>query len=95
MPIPFQHKGCEPKIGADQRCATCAAPKLKCAEAAVLRGTRRWTQNGGTEEPATVTKPNPYRPFRADPAQLALKPQVSGNDINSRGEATPHAPRVV
>ena len=42
-----------------------------------------------------MTKPNPYRPFRADPAQLALKPQVSGNDINSRGEATPHAPRVV
>jgi epoxyqueuosine reductase len=42
-----------------------------------------------------MAKPNPHRPFVPDPAQMALKPAVSGNTINGLGEATPRLPRVV
>ncbi len=42
-----------------------------------------------------MPKPNPYRPFLPDPAQMALAPEVSGNDINGLDDPTPHAPRVV
>jgi epoxyqueuosine reductase len=35
------------------------------------------------------------RPFSADPAQLALKPEVSGNAINGLGESTQRQPSVV
>jgi epoxyqueuosine reductase len=39
--------------------------------------------------------PNRYRPFFPDPAQLALKPAISGNAINGVGETTPRQPRMV
>ena len=42
-----------------------------------------------------MAKPNPLRPFKPDPAQLSLRPAVSGNDINGLGEARPRAPRMV
>jgi Pyruvate/2-oxoacid:ferredoxin oxidoreductase delta subunit len=38
---------------------------------------------------------NYNRPFSPDPAQLALKPEVSGNAINGLGETTPRRPRLV
>ena len=34
-----------------------------------------------------MPRPNPHRPFTPDPAQMALKPVVSGNAINGLGEA--------
>jgi epoxyqueuosine reductase len=40
-------------------------------------------------------KPNPWRPFRPDPAQQALAPPVSGNAVNGLGETQRRAPRVV
>lgn len=33
-----------------------------------------------------MPKQNPYRPFTANPTQLALVPRISGNDINGLGE---------
>jgi ferredoxin len=42
-----------------------------------------------------MPKPNCYRPFRPDPAQLALAPAVSGNAINGLGETEPRRPRIV
>lgn len=39
--------------------------------------------------------PNRHRPFSPDPAQVALKPAVSGNAINGLGETTPRRPRMV
>jgi Pyruvate/2-oxoacid:ferredoxin oxidoreductase delta subunit len=42
-----------------------------------------------------MPKPNAYRPFSPDPAQLALKPDVSGNAINGLGEDAPRRPRMV
>ena len=39
--------------------------------------------------------PNRYRPFSPDPAQLALKPAISGNAINGLGEKAPRPPRMV
>ncbi len=42
-----------------------------------------------------MAKPNPFRPFTPDPAQMALKPAVSGNTINGLGETAPRAPRMV
>lgn len=38
---------------------------------------------------------NKYRPFTPDPEQLALKPAVSGNDINGLGEPDFRRPRMV
>jgi epoxyqueuosine reductase len=38
---------------------------------------------------------NRHRPFSADPAQIALKPAISGNAINGLGEAIPRQPSVV
>lgn len=35
------------------------------------------------------------RPFAPDPAQMALWPGVSGNDINGRGEAAPRRPSPI
>lgn len=42
-----------------------------------------------------MAKPNPWRPFTPDPAQMALKPAVSGNTVNGLGESAQRAPRVV
>jgi epoxyqueuosine reductase len=42
-----------------------------------------------------VTRANPFRPFRPDPAQVALRPCVSGNHINGLGETVPRAPSMV
>jgi hypothetical protein len=39
--------------------------------------------------------PNRHRPFSPDPAQLALRPAISGNAINGLGETTPRRPRMV
>jgi Pyruvate/2-oxoacid:ferredoxin oxidoreductase delta subunit len=39
--------------------------------------------------------PSRYRPFSPDPAQLALKPAISGNAINGLGETMPRRPRMV
>jgi Pyruvate/2-oxoacid:ferredoxin oxidoreductase delta subunit len=39
--------------------------------------------------------PNRYRPFSPDPAQIALKPAISGNAINGLGEITSRRPRMV
>ena len=35
------------------------------------------------------------RPFTPDPAQIALKPAISGNAINGLGETAPRRPRTV
>ena len=42
-----------------------------------------------------MARSNPLRPFTPDPAQMALKPALSGNRINGLGEAQPRAPRMV
>lgn len=42
-----------------------------------------------------MTKSNRFRPFTPDPAQMALKPDVSGNTINGLGESTPRQPRMI
>jgi len=42
-----------------------------------------------------MARTNPLRPFTPDPAQMALKPAVSGNDINGLGESQVRAPRMV
>ncbi len=42
-----------------------------------------------------MPKANPYRPFTPDPAQMALAPDVSGNDINGLNEGEPRRPRMV
>ncbi|MCB1340058.1 MAG: 4Fe-4S dicluster domain-containing protein [Pseudooceanicola sp.] len=42
-----------------------------------------------------MARPNRHRPFRPDPAQMALAPAVSGNAINGLGEAEPRRPRMV
>lgn len=39
--------------------------------------------------------PNRHRPFSPDPAQLALKPAVTGNAINGLGEKVPRPPRMI
>ena len=38
---------------------------------------------------------NRHRPFSPDPAQIALKPAISGNAINGLGETTTRQPRMV
>jgi hypothetical protein len=38
---------------------------------------------------------NSFRPFTPDPAQMALKPEVSGNAINGLNEPQARAPRMV
>lgn len=42
-----------------------------------------------------MARPNKHRPFKPDPAQLALKPAISGNEINGLGEADMRPPRMV
>ncbi len=42
-----------------------------------------------------MAKRNAFRPFTPDPAQMALRPAVSGNSINGLGETAPRAPRMV
>ena len=42
-----------------------------------------------------MPKPNPYRPYQPDPAQMALAPTVSGNAINGLDDPDPHPPRQV
>lgn len=42
-----------------------------------------------------MPKPNPFRPYAPDPAQLALRPPVTGNATNGLGETTPRRPRMV
>ena len=42
-----------------------------------------------------MPKPNPHRPFTPQPAQMALRPAVSGNAINGLGEAQVRPPRMV
>lgn len=42
-----------------------------------------------------MPKANPHRPFTPDPAQMALVPDVSGNDINGLNETEPRRPRMV
>ena len=42
-----------------------------------------------------MARTNPYRPFTPDPAQSALHPGISGNDINGLGEASARRPRMV
>lgn len=42
-----------------------------------------------------MPKPNPWRPFTPLPAQMALKPAVSGNAINGLGEPEFRPARVV
>ncbi|MBU2981532.1 4Fe-4S dicluster domain-containing protein [Lentibacter algarum] len=42
-----------------------------------------------------MSKPSPYRPFTPEPEQMALKPAVSGNDINGLGEAAFRRPTWV
>ncbi len=42
-----------------------------------------------------MARPNPHRPFTPDPAQMALRPALSGNAINGLGEPAPRQPRMV
>ena len=42
-----------------------------------------------------MARPNPWRPYAPDPALEALRPEVSGNDINGLGEAARRRPRHV
>ncbi len=42
-----------------------------------------------------MARDNPHRPFTPDPAQMALQPDVSGNEINGLGEDEPRRPRLV
>ena len=42
-----------------------------------------------------MPRDNPLRPFTPDPAQMTLRPEVSGNAINGLGETEPRRPRMV
>ncbi|MFC6582575.1 (Fe-S)-binding protein [Sulfitobacter aestuariivivens] len=42
-----------------------------------------------------MPRDNPYRPFVPDPAQMALRPDTSGNEINGLGEKCFSRPRMV
>lgn len=42
-----------------------------------------------------MPRPNPFRPFRPHPDQMALKPAVSGNAVNGLGERERRRPRMV
>ena len=42
-----------------------------------------------------MPRDNPYRPFNPDPAQMALRPAISGNDINGLGETSKRRPKLV
>ena len=42
-----------------------------------------------------MARPHALRPFTPDPAQMALRPAVTGNAINGLGETEPRAPRMV
>ncbi|MCO5088569.1 MAG: 4Fe-4S dicluster domain-containing protein [Methylobacteriaceae bacterium] len=42
-----------------------------------------------------MAKPNPHRPFAPDPAMVALRPHVTGEEINGVGENEPRRPDVV
>jgi ferredoxin len=42
-----------------------------------------------------MPRDNPYRPFKPDPQQQALFPDISGNTVNGLGEPEPRRPRMV
>ncbi len=42
-----------------------------------------------------MARSNTHRPFTPDPAQMALRPEISGNEINGLGEQTFRRPRMV
>ena len=42
-----------------------------------------------------MARPNPRRPFTPDPGQPALRPQVSGNEINGLNEPDRRRPSIV
>lgn len=42
-----------------------------------------------------MPKANPHRPFTPEPAQMAHRPEISGNAINGLGETEPRRPRMV
>jgi ferredoxin len=42
-----------------------------------------------------MARPNKHRPFTPDPAQIALKPPISGNEINGLNEPDVRPPRMV
>lgn len=42
-----------------------------------------------------MPRPNPHRPFTPDPAQIALKPAISGNEINGLDDPDVRRPRMV
>lgn len=42
-----------------------------------------------------MARRNPHRPFEPDPAQLALRPAISGNAINGLGEGARRRPSTV
>ena len=42
-----------------------------------------------------MTRKASHRPFAPDPAQMALWPELSGNEINGLGEAAPRRARTV
>lgn len=42
-----------------------------------------------------LPRATPHRPFIPDPAQMALRPEVSGNTVNGLGETEPRRPSMV
>lgn len=42
-----------------------------------------------------MARPNKHRPFKPDPAQTALRPAISGNEINGLGDPDFNRPRMV
>ena len=42
-----------------------------------------------------MPRPNPHRPFTPDPAQIAIKPAISGNEINGLDDPDVRRPRMV
>ncbi len=42
-----------------------------------------------------MPRPNPYRPFTPDPAQMERAPQISGNAVNGLGETEFRRPDIV
>jgi epoxyqueuosine reductase len=42
-----------------------------------------------------MPRPNKYRPFKPDPAQVARMPAISGNEINGLNDPSPRPPRMV
>ncbi|WP_127113546.1 4Fe-4S dicluster domain-containing protein [Shimia sediminis] len=42
-----------------------------------------------------MARENPHRPFTPDPEQMAVFPEISGNDVNGLGEETPRPVRMI